>query len=168
MPPRSDRPPESEFDASAPGYQGRDHLGSLDDFRKGRVNTWWRYLWYPAINIHNIYFIIWRRWVFFTKGIGDFLICKVIWFAFDDLTPDRRCGKMANKMQVLTASLDLIELVSFCDAFNLLQFNLMMLYFIQKQTCILRTKLFPKTSRFPSVSNSCRWHGEISAYAETA
>lgn len=76
MPPRSDRPPESEFDASAPGYQGRDHLGSLDDFRKGRVNTWWRYLWYPAINIHNIYFIIWRRLVFFTKGIGDFLYAR--------------------------------------------------------------------------------------------
>lgn len=44
MPPRSDRPPESEFDASAPGYSGRDHLGSMDDFLKGRVNTWWRHL----------------------------------------------------------------------------------------------------------------------------
>ena len=37
-----DRPPADEF--SIGDYVGEDHLGSLDDLRKGTANTWWRKL----------------------------------------------------------------------------------------------------------------------------
>ena len=37
---RGDRPDPNEFPSS--DYFCNDHLGSLDDFRKGRTRAWWR------------------------------------------------------------------------------------------------------------------------------
>ena len=39
---RGARPSADEF--SVGDYIGEDHLGSLDDLRKGPANTWWRKL----------------------------------------------------------------------------------------------------------------------------